>query len=33
MANLFEKYAADRETTIVADIHAWIAEYFEEVGE
>lgn len=33
MANLFEKYIADRKTTIAANIHAWISEYFEEVNE
>ena len=32
-ANLLEKYTADRKTSITANIHAWISEYFEEVHE
>ena len=33
MANMFEKYAADRETTITAIIHEWVQEHIEEVDE
>lgn len=33
MANLFEKYDADSETTIAANINARIAKHFEEVDE
>lgn len=31
MANLFEKYIADRKTSITANIHEWIQEHLEEV--